>query len=167
MALDNSNVVRALLQDQLANNTLVDYGTQTLDSVTSSNVNAATANFGTLKVNGPIESAGDQRAIILRDSTGAIQTKISSEPEPGLPGSYITIIDPYPNGPHTGLVRAQGTVEAFGWVIGARLKTHEAVNFVNQTNLPLPDPFGGILVAQNGALVYVGSSGTVTTLAPA
>jgi len=167
MALDNSNVVRALLQDQLANNTLVDYGTQTLDSVTSSNVNAATANFGTLKVNGPIESAGDQRAIILRDSTGAIQTKISSEPQPGLPGYYITNIDPYPNGPHTGLVRSLGSFEANGWVLCIRLKTYEAVNFVNVQNLPPPDPAGGLLVVQNGALVYIGSSGTVTTLAPA
>lgn len=167
MALDNSNVVRALLQDQLANNTLVDYGTQTLDSVTSSNVNAATANFGTLKVNGPIESAGDQKAIILRDSTGAIQTKISSEPEPGRPGFYITNIDPYPNGPHTGLVKALGTIEANGWVIGHRLKGYEALNLINQTTLPSPDPVGGLLVAQNGALVYIGSSGTVTTLAPA
>ena len=167
MALDNSNVVRALLQDQLANNTLVDYGTQTLDSVTSSNVNAATANFGTLKVNGPIESAGDQRAIILRDSTGAIQTKISSEPDPGNPSVYITNIDPYPNGPHTGLVRAQGSLEAYGWVIGGRVKTLEAVNFMNVQNLSPADPGGGLLVVQNGALVYIGSSGTVTTLAPA
>ena len=167
MALDNSNVVRALLQDQLANNTLVDYGTQTLDSVTSSNVNAATANFGTLKVNGPIESAGDQKAIILRDSTGAIQTKISSEPDPGNSSFYITNIDPYPNGPHTGFVRSLGTFEAFGWVIGGRLKTGEAVNLANQTNLPSPDAFGGLLVSQNGALVYIGSSGTITTLAPA